>query len=87
MRGVAGAMAALLLGLTGAGLLLAAACLGLVPVLGGAGALAVTGLGCLVVLALGLALRGPRRPAPVQDPLAQMLFDLSFTIGQSLRRR
>ena len=75
--------------LCGAGLVLAGFCVALVPVLGGAGALAVTGLVLLAVAAFAVqaAQKMPRPSTEAQDPLLKLVFDLSFTLGRSLRRR
>lgn len=85
------------LALTGCILVLAGGCVALVPVVGTAGALALTGLAFLILAAGGLLVRlaSRRRPAiqievavpPSPDPLAQMVFDLSFNLGRVLARR
>lgn len=93
-------MAALLVGflaLTGCTMVLAGGCVALVPYVGVAGALALTGLVFLILAAGALLMRlASRRRPPIQieiptppqpDPLAQVVFDLSFNLGRALRRR
>jgi hypothetical protein len=76
-----------LMALTGAALLLAAGTVALVPWLGVAGALAMTG-GVLLLAVGGMLIQQPPPPPKAQpDPLLQMVFDLSFNLGRSLRRR
>ena len=82
------------LALTGVVLLLVAVCIALVPLVGVAGALALTGLafmilagGTLLVARTDRSVSLPDEPRQQPDPLVQMIFDLSFNIGQSLRQR
>ncbi len=90
-------MAALLMGavaLTGCVLMLAAASVAMVPLVGTAGALGLIGL-ALLILAAGAYLmrlvlhkgRVPPAPRPQPDPLMQMIFDLSFNLGRTAARR
>ena len=74
--------------------LIAAAFVSLIPVIGVAGALALNGL-ALMVLAVGtlglIRLRRRPNPEPRQqaavDPMVQLVFDLSFDLGNRLARR
>ena len=96
------AMTGLLMGflaLTGCTLLLAGMCVALVPHVGVAGALFLTGIAFLLLSAGALLMRLSARskqiplpllepqPLPQQDPLAQLIFDMSFNIGRAMRRR
>lgn len=79
-----------MLSVMGVGLLMAALCVRLVPPLGLAGALAVTGL-VMIGLAGAVTLLRPARPVlppavPRPDPMVQMVYDLCYTFGRSLRR-
>jgi hypothetical protein len=95
-------MAVLLVGflaLTGCTLLLAGVCVALVPHVGVAGALFLTGIAFLFLSALALLVRLSARgkqarlplvepqPLPQPDPLAQIIFDMSFNVGRAMRRR
>ena len=89
-------MTALLVGVTaliGCALLVAAACVALVPVVGTAGALGLIGLAFMMLAAGTLLLhtgrrQGAVRPTPSQkaDPSVQMNSDLSFLRDRTVSR-
>jgi hypothetical protein len=99
MRDLALASFAALLALAGVGCLLAAGFGLLAHLIGVIPALALTGLALLALAGLVFLLRrtepevivlsepatGPIRD-PVPDPMAQMIFDLSFRLGRELTR-
>ena len=96
MRDVGLVSLAAVLGLAGFGFLLAAGFGLLADFLGVIAALALTGVGLLLLAGLVLLLRRKEpvvvvvsAPAanPVSDPVAQMVFDLSFRLGRELTRR
>ena len=88
------ALLAGMLAIVGCILLLAAGCVALVPLVGTAGALALTGLAFLILSAGAILMRlALRRTAvlpaarPQPDPLVQLVFDLSFNLGRTMTRR
>jgi hypothetical protein len=94
MQDMITAILAGLMAIAGCILLLAAACVAMVPLVGTAGALALTGLAFLILatwaLVLRLVLRRRRLSLalpPRPDALVQLVFDLSFNIGRIMTRR